>query len=154
VKAAITNGILNSVDQKLTYTVGEWPEENYTIELRFRLLSFPTNRIGQLFSAWAGAMDDPLRLTIDKGRLFARLEMGGGYTTEGIPVEIGKWYSVKAAKEGSKLRLFLDGKERGSCFVPQFITTRAKDFALGGNPHYTGNENIAAEFSEVILREP
>jgi DUF1680 family protein len=154
VKATMTNGILNGLNQKLTYTVGEWPEENYAIELRFKVLSFPANRIGQVFSAWAGAVDDPLRLTIDKGKLFARLEMGGSYTTEGVPVEIGKWYRVKAVKEGSKLRLFLDGKERGSCFVPQFIVTRAKDFALGGNPHYTGNEHLAAEFSEVLFREP
>jgi DUF1680 family protein len=154
VETTITNGILNGVDQKLTYAVGEWPEENYEIELRFKLLSFPTNRIGQVFSAWAGGADDPLRLTIDKGKLFARLEMGGAYSTQGIPLEIGRWYSVKVTKEGSRLRLFLDGQERGSCFVPQFIATRARDFALGGNPHYAGNEHLAAEFSEVIFREP
>jgi DUF1680 family protein len=126
----------------------EWPEENYSVSFRFRLRVFPTNRIGQLFSAWAAPMDDPLRLTIDQGRLSARIEAGAAYSTPAVPVELGKWHRVTATKHGATLTLTLDGQDRGTCTVPAYITTRANDFALGGNPHFNGNEFVHAEIEK------
>jgi hypothetical protein len=135
-------------DRKI-FEIGEWPEEEYSVSLRFRLRSLPTNRIAQLFSAWTAPMDDPLRLTIQNGRLSARIESGANYSTEGIPIELGRWYDVTATKKGSKLTLSLNGKERASTTVPEFTSTRAKDFAIGGNPHFQGNEFIDGEVEKL-----
>jgi hypothetical protein len=93
-------------------------------------------------------MDDPLRLTIDQGRLSARIEAGAAYSTPAVPVELGKWHRVTATKHGATLTLTLDGQDRGTCTVPAYITTRANDFALGGNPHFNGNEFVHAEIEK------
>ena len=139
--------------EKRAFPLEEWPEENYTVSFSFRLHTFPTNRIGQLFSAWNSPMNDPLRLTVDNGKLFARIEAGATYSTQGVPLELNRWYSVVAKKKDSKLTLVLDGKERGSCTIPEFIDTSARDFAFGGNPHYSGNEFVHADFKELSFSE-
>ncbi|HVK57682.1 MAG TPA: laminin G domain-containing protein, partial [Candidatus Kapabacteria bacterium] len=141
----------NGTERKI-FEVAEWPEENYSVTFRFRVRSFPTNRIAQLFSAWAGPLDDPLRVTIDNGKISARIESGGGFATTGVPIETGRWYDLSAIKDGSKLSLLIDGQERAHCTVPEFITSRANDFALGGNPHYTGNEFVDAEIEKMRFR--
>jgi hypothetical protein len=104
----------------------------------------PQSRIGQVFSSWAGGLDDPLRLVVDGGKLFARVEAGGGFSTTGVLVETGRWYAVAATKRGRTLTLYLDGRAIGSCSVPEFTNTRARDRALGGNPHFAGKEFLAA----------
>ena len=42
----------------------------------------------------------------------------------------------------------LDGKPAGSCGAPRFTTTAARDCALGGNPHFSGDESLAATFAD------
>lgn len=142
---------LNGLNERLIFPVPEWPEEAFSVALRFRIDAFPEGRMGQLFSAWAGVLDDPLRLTIENGKLSARIEAGSGYGTPGVPVEKGRWYSVAAVRDGASLKLYLDGKERGSATVPQFTATQAKDFALGGNPHYIGNEHLAVTVADLAF---
>jgi hypothetical protein len=150
--AALTNRIsLNGTERRI-FEVGDWPEENYSVAFRFRLRSFPTNRMGQIFSAWAGPMDDPLRLTVENEKLSARIEAGGNYATVGNLVETGRWYEVHARKRGGQLVLTLDGKEQASCTVPEFVSTRARDFALGGNPHFGGNEFVEIDIENMRFR--
>ena len=93
-------------------------------------------------------MDDPLRLVIDKGKLFARVEAGAGFSTAGVPVETNRWMSVAAVKRAGVLTLCLEGRAAASCTVPEQITTQAQDCALGGNPHYGGDESLAACFAD------
>jgi hypothetical protein len=138
--------------QKIVFAAGEWPDD-YAVRFRFRLLAYPTNRIGQIFSAWAAPMDDPLRLTIESGKLFGRIEAGAHHSTEGIPIELNRWHDLKAIKVGGRLRVFLDGAERASCAAPEYIWTRARDFALGGNPLYSGNEFVEADFSQLVFSD-
>jgi uncharacterized protein len=138
--------------EKRLFEIGEWPEENYSVKIRFRLRSFPTNRIAQIFSAWAAPMDDPLRITIENGKLSARIEAGANYATPAAPIELNRWHEVSVTKAGSKLTLVLDGKERASCTVPEFMSTRARDFALGGNPHFPGNEFIDGEVQTLSFQ--
>ena len=45
----------------------------------------------------------------------------------------------------------MDGQSVGSCAAPEFTTTLAKDCALGGNPHFTGNEFLAARFADFAF---
>jgi uncharacterized protein len=142
---------VNGLDQMLIYSIPEWPEEDFTVAVAVRIDELPKGRIGQIFSAWAGGMDDPLRLVVDNGKLFARIEAGSGFSTPGVPIKAGQWHRVAAVKRGTTLTLFLDGKPVGSSPAPEFSTTAAEDCALGGNPHFTGNEFLAATFTDFGL---
>ncbi len=139
---------VNGRDQMLVYALAGWPEEDFTVSVRVRVQELPQKRIGQIFSAWTAGMDDPLRLVVDNGKVFARIESGGVFSTPGSPIEPGRWYSVAAVKRGGKLKLYHDGRAAGSCDVPEFTNTQAQDCALGGNPHFGGNEFLAARFAD------
>jgi hypothetical protein len=142
---------LNGRDQLLRYAIGAWPEGDWTAALRVRIQEIPRNRLGQVFSAWSRNADDPLRLVLDGGKLYARIEAGAGFSTPGVALEQGRWYAVAAVKHDGTLRLFVDGKAAGSCAVPAFLPTQATDCALGGNPHYQGNEFLAASFADFVF---
>ncbi len=138
---------LNGLDQMLRYSITAWPEEDWTVALRVRIRQMPRQRLGQVFCAWCRKMDDPLRLVIEGGKLYARTEAGSGFSTAGVPVEPGRWYAVAAVKRDGQLQLWLDGEVVGSCATPDYLPTQATDCALGGNPHYSGNEFLAATFA-------
>jgi hypothetical protein len=140
---------VNGRDQRLVYGVPAWPEEDFTVGVRVRIDQMPTGRIGQIFSAWAAGMDDPLRLVVDNGKLFARIEAGGAFGTTGVPITGGRWYHVAGIKRGATLALFVDGQPVASGPAPEFTVTAARDCALGGNPHFGGNEFLAATFAEL-----
>jgi hypothetical protein len=142
---------VNGQDQRLVYAVPAWPEEDYTVALRVLIRRLPTDRIGQVFSAWHAGMDDPLRLVVEGGRLQARIEAGAAFSTPGVPISTNQWHTIAAVKQGSTLTLFLDGKAVGVCAVPESVTTQANDCALGGNPHFTGNEFLAARLADFRL---
>ena len=55
---------------------------------------------------------------------------------------------MAATKRGGTLTLFVDGRPVGSCAAPEFATTQARDCALGGNPHFGGNEFLAARLAD------
>jgi DUF1680 family protein len=142
---------VNGRDQMLIYAVPAWPEEDFTVAVRVRLHESQGKRAGQIFSGWAAGMDDPLRLMVDGGKVTARIESGGFFSTPGAALESGRWYHVAAVKSGGTLTLFVDGKSVGSCGAPEFTTTMAKDCALGGNPHHSGNEFLAAKFADFSM---
>lgn len=142
---------VNGRDQMLVYAVPAWPEEDFTVAVRVRLHESQGKRAGQIFSGWAAGMDDPLRLMVDGGKVTARIESGGFFSTPGVALESGRWYHVAAVKRGGTLTLFVDGKSVGSCGAPEFTNTLAKDCALGGNPHFSGNEFLAAKFSDFAM---
>jgi DUF1680 family protein len=142
---------VNGRDQMLTYDVPAWPEEAFSMSVRVKILESQQKRPGQVFSAWAASMDDPLRVIYEGGKIFARIEAGGGFSTPGVPVESGRWYHVAAVKQGGSLKLYLDGHEVGACGAPELSMTQARDCALGGNPHYGGNEFLTAAFADFAL---
>lgn len=144
---------LNGRDQMLIYSIPVWPEQDFTVAVRVRVDEMPKGRIGQIFSAWAAGMDDPLRLTVDGGKVSARSEAGNFLSTPGATMAAGEWHHVAAVKSGTKLELFLDGQPAGSRTVVEFNTTTAHDCALGGNPHFSGNEFLAATFADFGLWE-
>jgi hypothetical protein len=143
---------LDGVIGRLKYAVEEYPEEEYTDAVRVRIDALPQGRLGQVFSAWTATADDPLRLVIDNGKLYARIEAGGGGgSTEGFPVEAGRWYSLAVVKEGSRLTLFVDGRVAGRAIVPYRVRSNTREVALGGNPRFPGNEFLAATFAAFRL---
>ena len=142
---------VNGRDEMLVYPIPVWPEADFTVAVRVRLRESPGKRTGQIFSGWAAGMDDPLRLVVDGGKVFARIEAGGGFSTPGAVLEVGRWYHVAGVKQGGTLTLFVDGQPVGSCAAPEFTATQAKDCALGGNPHFSGNEFLAARFVDFAV---
>jgi hypothetical protein len=108
--------------------------------------------VQQIASAWCRPTDDPLRLCLDGGKLFARLESpGGGGTTPGVPLEAARWYSMALVKQGSRLKLFVDGEQRAEMTAPAVPVTASIDLALGGNPLHTGDEYLPARFAGFRL---
>jgi hypothetical protein len=142
---------LSGEKQMLVYELGEFPEEDYSVTVRMRISELPGDRLGQIFSAWSRPMDDPLRLCVQQGKLFARIEAGQGYSTGGVIVEPGRWYHIAAVKRGERLLLYVDGQERASATVPLLVSSSANDFALGGNPHFTGNEFLAVQLADFAF---
>jgi hypothetical protein len=142
---------VNGRDQMLLYAMPAWPEEEFTVVVRVRLNEEQSNHPGQIFSAWAASMDDPLRLMVKNGKIFAGIESGGAFSTPSVAIETGRWQHVAAVKRGGTLTLFINGKSAGSCAAPEFTTTQAKNCALGGNPNYTGNEFLAARLADFTL---
>jgi len=142
---------VNGHEQMLVYSLPEEFSDSLTIAVWVRVRALPEKRIGQVFSAWAAGMDDPLRLTVDGGKLFARVESQQGYSTKGVPIEAGQWHHVAAVRSAGQLALFVDGQRRESAAAPESISTVARSCALGGNPNFSGNEFLAADFARFTL---
>lgn len=135
----------NGIDQRITYRLPEFPGHSLTAMFWFRLGAFPKDRLGQLLSAWSGPMDDPIRICVEGGRVFARVEAGRGYSTAGFTVKVGETRHVAVVKEGEELRFYLDAALVATMWVPEQLETRSRDLALGGNPHHIGPEFLKAE---------
>ena len=135
----------------LRYRVPEFPGEEYTFVAWVRLEARPADRLSQIFSAWCRGGDDPLRVVIEGDRLFARIEGRGGAGTEGAPVKLGEWMHVAAVKMERSLELYVNGEEVHRAPCPATLYTAAEDFALGANPHYSGNEFLIGCMDDFAL---
>lgn len=144
---------LNGRDEMKTFPLPEgFGPGDFTVAVRVQVHEFPEKRIGQVFSAWCAAGDDPLRLVIENGRVHARIEGGGGAASGGVPLTPGAWHHVAAVKEDTVLTLFLDGQPVASAAAPAQLPTKAKLGALGGNPVYKGSpEFLSASFRDLRL---
>lgn len=142
--------------QPAVFSAAPFPQENYSLALWANIVELPSERLGQIASAWCGPVDDPVRLCVDKGRLYARIEASGhSFSTEGVPVEAGRWYHFAVIKAGANLSLYVDGKHRSTITVPATIWSRAQDIGIGGNPHFAGNENLRVQVAQFIFhRQP
>jgi DUF1680 family protein len=123
----------------LRYSLPCFPTEHYTFLAWVCADELPAGRLAQVFSAWAKGGDDPLRVVMENGHLFARIEGGGAGGTQGYPVVAGTWFHVAAVKRGANLALYINGKKFADIGVPASLPgSTALDFALGANPHHTG----------------
>jgi hypothetical protein len=135
----------------LVYKVRAFPAYEYTVSV-WVAPEPKEDRLGQVFSAWDHVMDDPLRICIEKGKLFARIEAGGAYSTQGVPIEPGRWQHVAVVKAGGQMTLYLNAKPASTMQVPVEIHSSSRDFALGGNPHFTGqSEHLACRLSRLAM---
>jgi len=142
---------LDGLTGMLVYALRAFPAYEYTVSL-WVAYDRREDRLGQVFSAWDHGMDDPLRICMAGGRLFARIEAGAAWSTEGVALEPGAWHHVAVVKAGSRLTLYLDGKPAKTMQVPQEVFSSARDFALGGNPHFTGqSEHLACRLARFAL---
>jgi len=127
----------------ITYGLASFPERECTFLAWVCPNGLPADRLQQVFSAWCAGMDDPLRVVFQGGELFARIEAQQSYGTAGVPAENGKWVHVAAVKRGPRLELYVDGELRVHAEAPEHVFSQARDFAIGANPHYSGNECFA-----------
>lgn len=123
---------------------------DYTAAVWLSVARLP-NGNGQVLSAWHHGMDDPLRVVVAEGELFARIEADSAFGTNGKKVGLDQWHHVVSVKQGGKLTLFVDGKPVGEAIVPTFLSSQAKVIALGGNPNFAGPEFLAARFADLRL---
>ncbi|MDB6072044.1 MAG: hypBA [Verrucomicrobiales bacterium] len=153
---------LNGRDQMLKGGLPAGFPEEATVSLRIRLPAVTnaaegggslTKKPGQVFSAWCGTGDDPLRIVVQDGLLSVRCEAGpAGAATGGVPLAAGEWHRVMAVKSHGLLALWVDGQPVATAALPAGSATRSRTFALGGNPMYAGSpEFLAMEISDFQL---
>ena len=125
---------------------------DFTVAVQVKMNALPARGLAQVFSAWAAAGDDPLRLVVENGHLHARIEGGSGAGTGGVALTAGEWHHVAAVKEETVLTLYLDGRPVASAAAPAVLTTKSKRCALGGNPLFKGSpEFLSASFRDLRI---
>ncbi len=135
----------------LVYTLRAFPARDYSVSL-WCMPRRVEGRLGQIFSAWSRGMDDPLRICVQNGKLTARIEAAGVFSTKPTPIQADTWYHVCAVKQSDSLTLYLNGTKVDTIAVPAEIRSMARDFALGGNPHFTGSsEHLACRVARLRL---
>ncbi len=141
----------NGSTSKLTYRIPFFPEEDYTALAWVCPEGLPTERLQQVFSAWAAGLDDPLRIVLQGHEVFARIEAQKSYTTAGVPLENGRWYALAAVKQGEQLRLYVDGQLCQTVKAPARVFSAAQNVGLGCNPNYSGNERLLGRLAGFAL---
>ncbi len=142
---------LDGAQGLLRFQLKAFPQRDYTVSLWCRPLRV-AGGLGQVLSAWSRGMDDPLRICVQDGNLSARIEAGAFWTTKGVPIQQETWYHICVVKRAGSLSLYLNGQPVDTIAVPHEVSSSARDFALGGNPHYTGaSEHLACRVARLAL---
>jgi hypothetical protein len=139
---------IDGVESLLTYKVPFIPSVTYSVQGWVCVESYPENGIAQVFSAWHAPMDDPLRIPLANGQLFAQIEHQGMHGTPGVPLEPGGWHHVAAVKDGPKLMLYIDGALRAEVQVPGRVHSPSERIGLGCNPLYAPGERIDGKLAK------
>ena len=149
----IANGAVNlDATGMARYKTAGFPSRDYTVAFWTKLDALPEGRIGQLFSAWCKGGDDPLRVVVDGGKVYAKIEGMGGGSTQGADMPVDVWTHVAAVKQGNSLKLYLNGEQVATGPAPMIVVSAAKDVALGNNPHHSADESVSAAFDDFALR--
>ncbi len=137
---------------RLVYSVPSFPRSDYTLLLWVRLKEPPGAGKRQIWSGWRVQSDDPLRIVIEGGLMYAKIETATAYYgTGGVPFQMRCWMHIGVVKAGEKLTLYLNGKPVAWGKVPATITSTASHFALGRNPFTREDESLHASFSDLRL---
>ena len=117
----------------------------FTVSAWVSVKEMPKGRLGQVLSMWCRFMDDPLRIVVQDGKLFARIEAGQtGVETKGLPIALNQWRHIAVVRANNKLTLYINGKEQEVATLPQMSLSDAKSVALGGNPNFTDADEFLA----------
>jgi hypothetical protein len=131
----------------LIYKVRRFPDD-YSLSIWVKFNQLPSG-LGQIVSGWCKGGDDPLRLCVDGGKLFARIEGMGGASTAGVDLPIGRWVALAVVKRGDSLRLFMDGKEVTKTGAPKRLMSSSVALGIGRNPRYGIDEAVAGQFARL-----
>jgi uncharacterized protein len=134
------------------YTLPFFPETDYTAMAWIRPENLAAKGLQQVFSAWCVPNDDPLRITLDNGKLHARLESKrGGASTEGKPIKENEWCHVAAVKKGNALTLYINGVPGAPIAVPEKNASNSHEIAFAANPRYAGGEHFHGCISNALF---
>jgi hypothetical protein len=145
--------VLNGRDQMLVYAMPVWPEKDFTVAVKVWLTTSHPERGSQIVSAWAAIFDDPIRLTLEGGKLSALIQSDGVFSTPGVDIAAGTWQHIAAVKQGGTLTLFVNGQTAGSCAVPEVISTQARDCFLGGSREFADKDFPANKLLNARLAD-
>jgi DUF1680 family protein len=141
---------LTGTGSGLRYRIPYFPETDYSF-MGWVCPSPNQTGLRQVFSAWCRGMDDPLRVTIEGREVSARIEAGAGFRTAGVAIEPGRWVHLAAVKQGTSLRLYVDGARAGAAAVPERVRSQAVEVGVGFNPLFSGGENLEGAFDDFAL---
>ncbi len=137
---------------ELRYRLPFFPEEDYSFSAWVCPEKLPTKGLQQVFSAWCKGGDDPLRVTLDGGNLFARIENPkGGCSSQGTPLKNGEWIHVAAVKNGAKLTLYVNSALAHSVDTQQCIRSNSSVIGIGFNPLFSGGEHFAGKMDDFAF---
>jgi uncharacterized protein len=139
---------MDGVESLLVYKIPFIPSGAYSVQGWVCVGSYPENGIAQVFSAWHAPMDDPLRVPLANGMVFAQIEHQGMHGTPGVPLEPGAWHHLAAVKNGGKLMLYIDGTLRAEAPVPARVHSMAQQIGLGCNPLYPPGERMDGQLAK------
>ncbi len=140
---------------KVVYATPGFPLRNYTLSVWFRPERIDPAGKGwqEIVSAWYAGGNDPLRLAVTGGELVARIENPACTAqTPGVPLERGVWVHAAVVKQGAKLRLYVDGVERGALNVPETLVTDPANIGVGCNPNFGDLEGFQGNIARLLLR--
>jgi hypothetical protein len=136
----------------LRYKLPFFPEESYSFSAWICPEGLPTGGLQQVFSAWCKGGDDPLRVTLEGRKLFARIENPkGGCTTLGVPLKNGEWVHVAAVKDAGKLTLYVNGAPTASVHTHKHIRSESSAIGIGFNPLFSGGEHLAGKMDDFAF---
>jgi uncharacterized protein len=137
---------------ELRYALPFLPESDYTFCAWVCPEGLPVKGLQQVFSAWCKSGDDPLRVTFDGDKLFARIESpAGGTSTKGVQFRNGKWVHVAAVKEGGTLSLYVNGALAQSAHAAAQVITESTDIGIGYNPLFSGGEHFRGKLDDFTF---
>ncbi len=79
-----------------------------------------------------------------------RSSNGGAYTGVTAPAAAGEWFHIVAAHDGTTLRLYTNGEERGSAAAPMPYNS-AEPLHLGGDPGCNGRSWYTGLVDDVFI---
>ena len=144
--------LFDGATSKLTYAAPSFPLRTYTFSAWFQpsRIDAGDSSWRHLFSAWAKSSDDPLRVSVKRGRLEVNIEQQGQhYHLEGPELAPGVWRHVAVVKQRDLLLLYLDGKRIARCRVPLQLSSTAKNLGIGCNPNYSKPEVFEGALARV-----
>ncbi|NIA12543.1 MAG: hypothetical protein GWP08_00585 [Nitrospiraceae bacterium] len=137
---------------ELRYALPFFPLEDYTFLAWFRPDDLSASGLQQVFSAWCKSGDDPLRVTLEGGRVFARIESPAGSAgTQGVALKDHEWVHVAAVKNGGKLTLYVNGAEAHSTGCAGRLLTQSTQIGIGYNPLFQGGEHFRGQIDDFAL---
>ncbi|MBN2309001.1 MAG: glycoside hydrolase family 127 protein [Candidatus Hydrogenedentes bacterium] len=135
----------------LRFRLPFFPDADYSMHAWVCPEGPPTDGMQQVFSAWCVPADDPLRVTLQKGRLSARIEAGNFYSTPGVPLAPGEWVHVAAVKSGTDLTLYINGERAQSVQVPEQVLSASTEIGVGFNPLFGGGEHFLGKLDDFAF---
>lgn len=133
----------DGVDDVISYDFSkQWDAvgDGFTLECVFRYDGpVPSPDTLPCSARWGGGFT----FYLNGSALGFQMHDGTGYRAVRTPLEAGKWYHAVGVWDGSSIRLYVDGQERGSTTTsdtPQLPNDpRAYRFAVGGGPATNAN---------------